>query len=134
MSSDFYVFWLPVLCFECLLCSLAVWAGIQRSRDGLRPVVISNRVRLLDVLIKGNVVYFLAIFLAGMVNAVMWATLSDEWIEVPEGFAHAVVVIAGCRLILHIRNAASPPLIDDTFHQLQLAFVYPMDECVQSIP
>jgi len=58
----------------------------------------------------------------------------DEWIEVPEGFAHAVVVIAGCRLILHIRNAASPPLIDETFHQLQLAFVYPMDECVQSIP
>ena len=45
----------------------------------------------------------------------------------PEGFPHAVAVIAGCRLILHIRDAASPPLVEDTFHQLQLAFVYPME-------
>ncbi|KAL4080871.1 hypothetical protein J3A83DRAFT_4184820 [Scleroderma citrinum] len=77
-------------------------------------------------------------------NAVMWATLpvcilawflhqtdvgksQEEWIEVPEGFPHATAVISGCRLILHIRNAASPPFSDeDTFHESRLAFVYPM--------
>ncbi|KIM57083.1 hypothetical protein SCLCIDRAFT_1143860 [Scleroderma citrinum Foug A] len=127
MSRSFCVFWLPVLCFECLLCSLAVWAGIQRSKDGMSPMVVSNKVCLLDILIRGNVGYFLAIFLAGVVNAVMWATLPGEWIEVPEGFPHAVTVIAGCRLILHVRNAASPPLTGST-HSIDysLAFVYSM--------
>ncbi|KAI6043783.1 hypothetical protein EDC04DRAFT_2890468 [Pisolithus marmoratus] len=125
-SNSFYVFWLPILCFEFLLCSLAVWAGIQRSREEINFVPLSNGVFLLDVLIKGNVGYFLAIFLVGLVNAVMWGTLSPEWVEVPEGFPHGVAVIAGCRLILHIRNAASPAL-DDTY-QGSLAFAYPLQE------
>ncbi|KAL4070058.1 hypothetical protein V8B97DRAFT_585220 [Scleroderma yunnanense] len=144
MPNSFYIFWLPVLCYEWLLCSLAIWAGIQRSRDELRLMAISNKVRLLDVLIKGNVMYFLVISFVCVVNAVMWATLpvcilawflhqtdvgksQEEWIEVPEGFPHATAVISGCRLILHIRNAASPPFSDeDTFHESRLAFVYPM--------
>ncbi|KIK22136.1 hypothetical protein PISMIDRAFT_680676 [Pisolithus microcarpus 441] len=125
-SNSFYVFWLPILCFEFLLCSLAVRAGIQRSRDDISFIPLSNRVFLLDVLVKGNVGYFLVIFFVGVVNAVMWGALSPEWVEVPEGFPHAVAVIAGCRLILHIRNAASPPS-EDTF-QGSLAFEYPLQQ------
>lgn len=125
-SNSFYVFWLPILCFEFLLCSLAVRAGIQRSRDDIGFIPLSNRVFLLDVLVKGNVGYFLVIFFVGVVNAVMWGALSPEWVEVPEGFPHGVAVIAGCRLILHIRNAATPPS-EDTF-QGSLAFEYPLQQ------
>ncbi|KAI6116581.1 hypothetical protein EV401DRAFT_47571 [Pisolithus croceorrhizus] len=71
-SNSFYVFWLPILCFEFLLCSLAVRAGIHRSRDDIGFIPPSNRVFLLDVLVKGNVGYFLVIFFVGVVNAVMW--------------------------------------------------------------
>ncbi|KAI6041417.1 hypothetical protein EDC04DRAFT_3139754 [Pisolithus marmoratus] len=118
VSSSFYVFWLPTLGFECILCSLAVWAGVRRSRN--------NKIRLLDVLIKGNVGYFLIIFLVSVMTAVMWGTLSEEWIEVPEGFPHAGTVIAGCRLILHLRDATTP-VREDTFPE-SLAFEYPMQQ------
>ncbi|KAI5991092.1 hypothetical protein F5J12DRAFT_470548 [Pisolithus orientalis] len=125
-SNSFYVFWLPILCFEFLLCSLAVRAGIQRSRDEISFMALSNRVFLFDVLIKGNVGYFLVIFLVGVMNAVMWGVLSPEWVEIPEGFPHAVAVIAGCRLILHIRHAATPTS-EDTL-QGSLAFEYPLQQ------
>lgn len=125
-SNSFYVFWLPILCFEFLLCSLAVRAGIQRSRDEISYMALSNRVFLFDVLIKGNVGYFLVIFLVGVVNAVMWGALSPEWVEIPEGFPHGVAVIAGCRLILHIRHAATPAS-EDTL-QGSLAFEYPLQQ------
>ncbi|KAI6166702.1 hypothetical protein EDD17DRAFT_1545313 [Pisolithus thermaeus] len=59
VTNSFYVFWLPVLCFECILCSLAIWAGVRRSRNNTNPLSVSNKIRLLDVLIKGNVGYFL---------------------------------------------------------------------------
>ncbi|KIK26695.1 hypothetical protein PISMIDRAFT_8737 [Pisolithus microcarpus 441] len=124
LSNSFYIFWLPVLSFECILCSLAVWAGVRRSRNDTSPISVSNKIRLLDVLIKGNVGYFLVIFLVSVVTAVMWGTLSEEWIEVPEGFPHAGTVIAGCRLILHIRDATTP-VPEDTFLE-SLAFEYPM--------
>ncbi|KAI6104748.1 hypothetical protein EDD16DRAFT_1524606 [Pisolithus croceorrhizus] len=96
------------------------------SRDDIGFIPPSNRVFLLDVLVKGNVGYFLVIFFVGVVNAVMWGALSPEWVEVPEGFPHGVAVIAGCRLILHIRNAATPPS-EDTF-QGSLAFEYPLQQ------
>lgn len=126
LSNSFYIFWLPVLSFECILCSLAVWAGVRRSRNDTSPISVSNKIRLLDVLIKGNVGYFLVIFLVSVVTAVMWGTLSEEWIEVPEGFPHAGTVIAGCRLILHIRDATTPAP-EDTFLE-SLAFEYPMQQ------
>ncbi|KAI6114237.1 hypothetical protein F5141DRAFT_1105262 [Pisolithus sp. B1] len=124
VTNSFYVFWLPILCFECILCSLAIWAGVRRSRNNTNPISVSNKIRLLDVLIKGNVGYFLVIFLVSVATAVMWGTLSEEWIEVPEGFPHAGTVIAGCRLILHIRDATTP-VPEDTFLE-SLAFEYPM--------
>lgn len=124
VSNGFYVFWLPILSFECILCALAAWAGVRRSRNSANPTSVTNKIRLLDVLIKGNVVYFITIFLVSVVNAVMWGTLSEEWIEVPEGFPHAGTVIAGCQLILHIRDAATP-VAEDTFLE-SLAFEYPM--------
>ncbi|KAG6333357.1 hypothetical protein ID866_5733 [Astraeus odoratus] len=128
-SGTFYVFWLPILGFECLLCSLAIWAGIKLSRNGARS--LPRKVQLLDVLIKGNVGYFLVVFLVAVMTAAMWGMLSPEWLEVPEGFPHAVAVIAGCRLILHIRDVTTPVLDDVTLQESRLAFEYPMERYTQ---
>ncbi|KIJ62709.1 hypothetical protein HYDPIDRAFT_41839 [Hydnomerulius pinastri MD-312] len=102
----FYSFWLPPVIFESILCLLAIRIGIQRSKEQFRPALISGT-RLLNVVIKGNVVYFVGILVACVVNAAMWQNLGFLWLEVPEGFPQAMEVIAGCRLILHIRSAAS---------------------------
>ncbi|KIJ62694.1 hypothetical protein HYDPIDRAFT_30286 [Hydnomerulius pinastri MD-312] len=102
----FYSFWLAPLVFESILCLLAIRIGIQRSKDHFRPTSIRGT-RLVNVVVMGNVVYFVGILLACIVNAAMWQSLSSQWLEVPEGFPQAIEVIAGCRLILHIRSAAT---------------------------
>ncbi|KIJ60035.1 hypothetical protein HYDPIDRAFT_32614 [Hydnomerulius pinastri MD-312] len=102
----FYSFWLAPLVFESILCLLAIWIGIQRSKEHFRPASIRGT-RLVNVVIMGNVGYFVGILLACIVNAAMWQNLSSQWMEVPEGFFQAIEIIAGCRLILHTRSAAT---------------------------
>ncbi|KIJ58668.1 hypothetical protein HYDPIDRAFT_119361 [Hydnomerulius pinastri MD-312] len=108
-----YSFWLTPLIFESILCLLAIRIGIQRSKDHLRPALMSGT-RLVNVVVMGNIMYFIGILLTCIVNAAMWQNLGSQWSEVPEGFALAIEVIAGCRLILHIRGAASGGINDTT--------------------
>ncbi|KIJ58660.1 hypothetical protein HYDPIDRAFT_33957 [Hydnomerulius pinastri MD-312] len=106
LSRAFYSIWLPPLIFESILCLLAIRIGIQRSKDHFRPALISGT-RLVNVIVMGNVMYFVMVLVSCIVNVAMWQNLGPEWLQVPEGFPLAVEVIAGCRLILHIRSAAS---------------------------
>ncbi|KIJ66090.1 hypothetical protein HYDPIDRAFT_110240 [Hydnomerulius pinastri MD-312] len=103
----FYSFWYAPITFECILCLLALWVGIKRSREEFHLVPIGAGTRLVDVLILGNVLYFVGILLACIANAAIWQSLGSDWLEVAEAFPQAVEVIAGCRLILHIRSAAA---------------------------
>ncbi|KAF8843232.1 hypothetical protein BDN67DRAFT_964600 [Paxillus ammoniavirescens] len=106
--SVFYSFWIPPLIFESILCFLSIWIGVKRSRQYLQPALVKgNRMRLVNVVIMGNVMYFFGILLSCVVNAAMWQALGPGWIEIPEGFPQAIEIIAGCRLILHIRSAGS---------------------------
>ncbi|KIJ59361.1 hypothetical protein HYDPIDRAFT_118570 [Hydnomerulius pinastri MD-312] len=109
----FYSFWLAPLVFELILCLLAIRIGIQRSKDHLGPALISGT-RLVNVIVMGNVMYFVGVLLSCIVGAAMLKNLSSQWLEVPGGFALAVEVIAGCRLILHIRGAACEGLYNTT--------------------
>ncbi|KIJ64098.1 hypothetical protein HYDPIDRAFT_28988 [Hydnomerulius pinastri MD-312] len=106
-------FWLCPLIFESILCLLAIRIGIQRSKDHLKPALISGT-RLVNAVLMGNVMYFVGVLLSCVVNAAMWQNLGSQWLEVAEGFPQAIEVIAGCRLILHIRGAASGGLYNTT--------------------
>ena len=50
--------WVPCLAFDAILAVLSLWAGIQHSRQYSRSLW-PNKLRLVDVLIRGNVIYFL---------------------------------------------------------------------------
>ena len=50
--------WVPCLAFDAILAVLAVWAGIQHSRQYPRSPKF-GKPRLVDILIQGNVIYFL---------------------------------------------------------------------------
>ena len=56
---DTYLSFSAMVSYELLLFSLALWAGIQRSRCPVPENRIGTR-RLRDILIQGNVTYFLA--------------------------------------------------------------------------
>lgn len=56
-GSFYYVYWIPILVFEAILCGLAVYKGYERwsesSADG-------TRVHTLEYLIKDSILYFFA--------------------------------------------------------------------------
>ena len=51
--------WVPSFTFDAILAILAVWAGIQHSRQQSYARSRFNKTRLVDILIHGNVVYFI---------------------------------------------------------------------------
>lgn len=53
-----YAFWIPILSFECLLCTLAIMKGIQHFKmDGS---YYYTGVRLVDILVQDSILYFAA--------------------------------------------------------------------------
>ncbi|KAL4081347.1 hypothetical protein V8B97DRAFT_13449 [Scleroderma yunnanense] len=110
ISTAFTYIWVPCLIFEGLLCLFAIYAGIKHSRDRSRRSTKSNRYQLIDILVQGNVVYFLSplgMFILFVINT---ANLKAEWLADTLLFRAPITILAGCRLILSIREAASPPL------------------------
>ncbi|KAL4079606.1 hypothetical protein J3A83DRAFT_1131027 [Scleroderma citrinum] len=118
----------PTLSFEVVLCSLCVWLGYQRSKDHFSaPGLRWSRARLVDILIGGNVLYFFSFSLTWVVGTVTlfiygvrvyltnhadWIFLSLDlqlqWGQAVNAFGAATSIIAGCRLILDLREATSP--------------------------
>ncbi|KIJ17896.1 hypothetical protein PAXINDRAFT_98073 [Paxillus involutus ATCC 200175] len=127
-----YSFWIPPLVFESILCFLSIWVGVKRSRQYLKPALVKgNRMRLVNVVIMGNVMYFFGILLSYAVNAAMWQALGPGWIEIPEGFPQAAAIIAGCPLILHVRDASSASSTRNTTKpsdSTQVVVQYPMQK------
>ena len=57
VSSHFYAFWIPILCFETLLCSLAILRGyLSYKRKELDR--LSGR-HILEILIRDSILYFM---------------------------------------------------------------------------
>ncbi|KAH7919935.1 hypothetical protein BV22DRAFT_1050715 [Leucogyrophana mollusca] len=110
IPASFYRFWLPIIAFEGMLCLLALRIGIGDLVSGFGVQGISG-VNVVKVLVKDSVFYFLCLVLACVVNAAMWQTLGEAWLEVPEGFSIAAKVVIGCRLILNLpKTFAQRPL------------------------
>ncbi|KAF8840843.1 hypothetical protein BDN67DRAFT_968027 [Paxillus ammoniavirescens] len=128
--SAMYSFWIPPLVLESVLFSLSIWIGVKRSREYLKPAIIKgNGMRLVNVIIMGNVVYFFGVLLSYIVNFAIWKALGPEWVEIPEGFPQAAAIIAGCRLILHVRDASSASSTHNTTKpsdSTQVIVQYPM--------
>lgn len=58
IASNFYMFWIPVLAFECLLCGLALFKGLQTLRSR-RSVLYRGRL-LMVILVRDSILYFFA--------------------------------------------------------------------------
>jgi hypothetical protein len=54
----FYVFWIPVLALDALLCGLAVFRGFRNIK--FKFSLHYSRSEILDVLLRDSVVYFIA--------------------------------------------------------------------------
>ncbi|KAG1751502.1 uncharacterized protein EDB91DRAFT_610192 [Suillus paluster] len=98
--------WLPDIVFEAFLFLLAARIGFKRGRFGFN-IFRMERKSLINALLYGNVHYFFCILVANAVNAGIWQGLGPSWFEVPEGFAAAIEVTLGCRMVLDLKSALS---------------------------
>ncbi|KIM57304.1 hypothetical protein SCLCIDRAFT_1138909 [Scleroderma citrinum Foug A] len=98
--------WVPSFTFDTILALLAVWAGIKHSRQQSYAHSRFNKPRLVDILIHGNVVYFISPLVTFIL--LLKTGVSDEvtWFADTLLFRAPVAIFAGCRLILSIRQAA----------------------------
>ncbi|KAL4076400.1 hypothetical protein J3A83DRAFT_2200375 [Scleroderma citrinum] len=102
--------WVPCLTFDAILVVLAVWAGIKHSRQqSYSRSETFNRPRLVDVLIHGNVIYFLSPLVTFVLLVQTNVSLEVQWLADTLLFRAPITISAGCRLILSIRQATSPP-------------------------
>ncbi|KII95593.1 hypothetical protein PLICRDRAFT_222027 [Plicaturopsis crispa FD-325 SS-3] len=95
--------WFPIMAFESMLVSLALWVGIRHvwKMPNWTPG------RILRVLLRDSIFYYVIIISAYAVNAYIWlslSTLGAIWLEIPPGFSIAATVIMGSRLILNLRR------------------------------
>ncbi|KAF7975398.1 hypothetical protein HWV62_9619 [Athelia sp. TMB] len=105
MPSDvpryIYAYWIPIITFESLLCGMAILRAVQGFRHH-EPSFISGT-RLITILLRDSIVYFLIIFLTYLVNLLLWSTGILGLIEVPVGFTMAMSCVMGSRLVLNVR-------------------------------
>ncbi|KAI0362679.1 hypothetical protein OH77DRAFT_1389092 [Trametes cingulata] len=102
-TSFLFTIWLPALAFELWLVFLAIWKACQRHRD--RFAVNGQRLDLLSVLIRDNVIYFVVIAIGLLVNTIMWTAAPPGLASVAVPLSHTSMIISGSRLLLNLFEA-----------------------------
>ncbi|KAL5526776.1 hypothetical protein ACEPAF_8501 [Sanghuangporus sanghuang] len=129
VSSHFYAFWIPILCFEALLCALACIRGYRsyRDREIRRMSDLRRRVRqshqperhlnILEVLLRDGVGYFIIAFATYLTTTLMWIIGPITVLEIPIGFTVAFASVIGNRLLLNLRDSAKSASSADARNQ-----------------
>ncbi|KAK7445740.1 hypothetical protein VKT23_014735 [Stygiomarasmius scandens] len=103
IPNYFYTFWIPILTFETLLCTMAVTKGIQTFRTS-GSLFRSGR-QLVGILIRDSIVYFFVMFATYLTCLLVWLIGSINMLEIPIGFSVAMSCVLGNRVILNVRSA-----------------------------
>lgn len=114
-----------ILAFESILFCLCIWASYQRSKgDFSAPGLRWSRSHLIDILIEGNVFYFLCFALTWVAALVALSVYGFQWGQAVNAFGSATSIVAGCHLILHLREAVSHPTLHQTTFRLGTGVVF----------
>ncbi|KAL1941654.1 hypothetical protein VTO73DRAFT_7093 [Trametes versicolor] len=114
VPAHFYAFWIPMLVSESVLCGLALVRGFRAYTPGSN--VFQNGKRIIEILVRDSLFYFVIIFATYLVNTVLFITQSDSEVEIPIGFAVALSVVLSNRLCLNVRGYIRPA--DDSLMSL----------------
>ncbi|GBE84248.1 hypothetical protein SCP_0602260 [Sparassis crispa] len=101
VSHHFWTFWVPMLVSESVLCVLALYRGFENYYGG---TLFRTGKRLVEVLIRDSVFYFVVMFATYLVNAIVFIVGTSNEVEVPIGFAVALSCVLGNRLCLNVRG------------------------------
>ncbi|KLO12767.1 hypothetical protein SCHPADRAFT_400011 [Schizopora paradoxa] len=119
-SNHFYAFWIPILSFETLLCSLALYKGYRsykdqelklrlRRRKAQRLGDASNQdvkgATLLEILLRDSVAYYIVMFATYLTTTMIWIFRPTSDLEIPIGFTVAMSCVMCNRLLLNLRGS-----------------------------
>ncbi|KAI5119833.1 hypothetical protein M0805_008399 [Coniferiporia weirii] len=122
--NNFYAFWIPILCFETLLCALACVRGYKSYRDHeihllrkkrntgqyndanqrTEEQTASDDLNILEILLRDSVGYFVVIFATYFTTVMIWILGPITVLEIPVGFTVALSSVIGNRLLLNLRG------------------------------
>ncbi|CAE6472768.1 unnamed protein product [Rhizoctonia solani] len=105
VPEGMYIYWATNLAFETVLFSLAIikaYQHVSRQR-GLRPSWSGPRI--LSVLVRDSILYFLVIFVTYIMNLVSWSTGGSGIYQLAIALAIALRASMGSRLLLNVREA-----------------------------
>jgi len=112
VSPNFYLFWIPILAFETLLCVLALFRGFQTLRSG-GSLFISGR-HLVITLIRDSILYFFVIGATYLCSLLVWMLAPVTLLEVPIGFTLAMSCVLANRVVLNVRKAGQVVNLTDS--------------------
>ncbi|PPQ94555.1 hypothetical protein CVT25_012032 [Psilocybe cyanescens] len=119
ISTHYYTFWIPIICFEVLLCVLGLFRGAQISKSvrfgGGPSTFLRSGHRLVDILFRDSLIYFIAIGATYVTTMLFWLVIRQGLNQVPLGFTVAFPSVLSNRLLLNIRGAShhKQPNLDD---------------------
>ncbi|CAE6520592.1 unnamed protein product [Rhizoctonia solani] len=105
VPQGMYVYWATNLAFETVLFALALYKAYQHvsRRRGLRPSWSGPRI--LSVLVRDSILYFLVIFVTYIMNLVSWSTGGAGIYQLAIALAISLRASMGSRLLLNVREA-----------------------------
>ncbi|KAH7340814.1 hypothetical protein B0J17DRAFT_715995 [Rhizoctonia solani] len=105
VPQKMYIYWATNLAFEVVLFVLALIKAYQHvsRRRGLRPSWSGPRI--LSVLVRDSILYFLVIFVTYIMNLVAWSTRGSGVYQLAIALAIALRASMGSRLLLNVREA-----------------------------
>ncbi|KDR66617.1 hypothetical protein GALMADRAFT_147830 [Galerina marginata CBS 339.88] len=104
ISPHFYVFWIPMLAFESLLCFLALVRGFQTFKSN-GSLFHSGR-QLVGILVRDSLIYFLVICATYLTCLLFWLLAPPTLLEVPVGFSVAMSCVLANRVVLNVREVS----------------------------
>lgn len=103
-TSEYFLFWIPILCFEAILCGLAIAKGVQNWRRMIAEKDSSSQFSLLDCLVSDSIFYFVIMFGTYLVNLLVWSIGDPRLSQIPVGFTVALATVLIQHLLLGVRR------------------------------
>jgi len=102
VPKHFYMFWIPLLAYECILCALALIKGFQTFRN--RGSLFQNGRHLVAILVRDSLLYFFVICATYLTILLVWLLAPTSLLEVPVGFSVAMSCVLANRVVLNVRE------------------------------
>ncbi|KAF5340164.1 hypothetical protein D9757_015210 [Collybiopsis confluens] len=101
--QNIWSFWIPILAYETTLFLLVLFRVLQHCLEE-NPCKLEFTTRILNIVVRDSLAYFLVVLIAYTINALVWRFASPELFLVLHGITLASITIAATRMIINLKE------------------------------